>query len=175
MAVTSSTLLVLHSPSKPPQAFTELLAEMRHSGTKCARTYLDMHSRADLGSLPLPWGRASQRQDFRRTSTTLQVPWRATETQQENSLELLPAAGEIRGGRVTTYLEQFLHFYRNKGVSMKPARGILVSFEPGILRSLTSCIQSWVVNVPGPPGSLLMGAKEEKTYNLPFVPLQFDA
>lgn len=55
---------------------------------------------------------------------------------------------------------------------MKPARGILVSFEPGILRS---CIQSWVVNVPGPPGFLLMGAKEEKTYNLPFVPLQFDA
>ncbi|OPJ84671.1 hypothetical protein AV530_016013 [Patagioenas fasciata monilis] len=90
-------------------------------------------------------------------------------------LELLPAAGEIRGGRVTTYLEQFLHFYRNKGVSMKLAREILVSFEPGMLRSLTSSIQNRVVNIPGPPGSLLMGTKEQKTYNLPFVPLQFDA
>lgn len=55
------------TPYKAPAVFTELLAEMKHSGAKCTHTYLlcsYMHSRADLRCPPLPWGRASQRQDF---------------------------------------------------------------------------------------------------------------
>lgn len=135
----SSALPVLCPPHKAPGVFTELLAEMRHSGAKCTHTYLfcsHMHSRADLRSPPPPGGTASQRQNFGHTSTTLQVLWRATEPQEDNSSGLLPAAGEIRGGRVTTCLQQLLYFYRDKGVSMKPARGIVVALELGILRNL---------------------------------------
>lgn len=129
----NSTLPVLHSPWKAPGAFTELLAWTKHSGAQHTHTHLlcpHMHSRQS-SALPHCHGQSITQTRLQNSPSSV---LRAAEIPRGNSWGLLPAAGVIRGGGGTTILQQLLCFYKDEGISMKPANGILVALELRILR-----------------------------------------
>jgi len=67
-------------------------------------------------------------------------PSSALESHRNSAREFLKAVASYQGDeRRQTHncLQQLLYFYRDKGVGMKPVRGILVALELGILRSLS--------------------------------------
>lgn len=103
-------------------------------------------------------GAEQHRGNLRYISPTHQVLQRATEAQQENFTGLLLAAGQIRGGSVTTGLSYLLFLHKDKSVSVRPARGALVSITLRILRSLV-----WEAAFrAGPPGFLLMSIESRR-------------
>ena len=149
---------------------------MRHSGAKCAHAYLLCSytcGRAGLRSPPPSQGRASPRQDFSHTSTTLQVLWRATETQQENFSRLLPATREMRGGRLTTASNSYCTSTETKESAWNLLEEYLSLLSSGswgaCLGKLYSKLDwecSWA--------ALFSPYKSKKSCNLPLVLLQFD-
>lgn len=94
---------------------------------------------------------------------------RATETPQDNSWGLFPAAGVIRGGRGTTCLQQLLCFYKDEGISMNLLMEYLSLLSSGSWACFGKTGLKLVVKVSVPPGSLLMKVKRAKYCNLPFV------
>lgn len=100
----------------PAQTHTHLLCPHMHSRQSSALPHCHRQSITETGLQNNP-------------SSVL----RATEIPQDNSWGLLPAAGLIRESRGKTCLQQLLCFYKDEGISKKPANGICVTLELRIL------------------------------------------
>lgn len=94
----SSALPVLHPPCKAPGAFTELLAEMRHSGAKCAHTlasFAHIHIAGQISDPPYCHGAEHHKG---RTLDVFQQPFKCSREPQKLS-KIIPRGYRQLQGR----------------------------------------------------------------------------